>query len=205
MGIVFGVTGTKGPVYEVLAKTSSYEIRNYNQGFLTAEIPMTSDNEGFSALAKYIGVFGKPENTISQPMAMTHPVIKEENTDTSNEVMKFVLPGEYVHIADAPKPTNAKISIHENPPQYLAVIGFSGWYNPSLGVTYLDKLSSSLKHDGYVNFDTNPKDLSWSVAQYHPPFTIPFLRLNEVWIKLTPEKSKKLKELLDNAKANANK
>lgn len=196
MGIVFGVTGTKGPVYEVLVRTSSYEIRYYQQSFLTAEIPMKSDNEGFTALAKYIGVFGKPENDISKPLDMTHPVIKEESTETSVEVMKFVLPEEYQHITDAPKPANAKISIKENPPQYIASIGFSGWYNPALGVNFFNKLSSVLKNDGYISFE-NPKEIAWSVAQYHPPFTIPFLRLNEVWIKLSPEKSEKLKELIE--------
>lgn len=62
MGIVFGVTGTKGPVYDVLCKTNCYEIRHYaqNHPFLTAEVgtsPGGSGNEGFRVLAKYIGQY----------------------------------------------------------------------------------------------------------------------------------------------------
>ena len=63
----------------------------------------TNDNNNFSLLARYIGVFGKPENqraaaafmtspviTEGQKMAMTSPVV----SDKSSKSMAFVLPEE---------------------------------------------------------------------------------------------------------------
>lgn len=76
MGIVFGVTGAKEPAFTLVHRGSSmYEIRLYPKYFV-AEVPMNvggsiegTDSEkknmdtAFGVLAKYIGVFGTPENT----------------------------------------------------------------------------------------------------------------------------------------------
>ena len=73
MGIVFGVTGTKEPAFSLL-KASPYEIRKI-QSYVVAEIASGSSdvdmNKSFGILAKYIGVFGDPENTQSKPTAVT--------------------------------------------------------------------------------------------------------------------------------------
>lgn len=212
MGIVFGVTGTKGPAYNVLLKSSAYEIRAY-EGYLTAETH-TKGGDGFSTLANYIGVFGKPANEVSQALAMTHPVFMETNKKidmtspvfTQASVMKFVLPSEYKTIDQAPKPTDSRVVIKQHNPQYVAVIGFSGWYSEHSGLSQLLKLSKSLKSDGYINVeDANVSELPWSVAQYHPPFTLPFLRLNEVWIQLDPSESEPLRKLLEKQQSELNK
>lgn len=149
-----------------------------------------------------VGVFGQPANEESRPMAMTHPVIMDSKGP--KEVMKFVLPEEFTHVDKAPKPTDPNIVVKENPAQYIAVVGFSGWYNPELGLQQLSKLSSALYKDQFIQTEDR-QSLDWSIAQYHPPFTIPFLRLNEVWIRLDPEQSAALKELLHKSKSIDNK
>lgn len=62
MGIVFGRTGTKEPTFKLL-RSAPYEIRVYPPYFV-AEVQASEDsvNDSFRELAKYIGVFGEPEN-----------------------------------------------------------------------------------------------------------------------------------------------
>jgi len=75
MEIIFGMTGTKEPVYKLINTSASYEIRLY-QPYFIAEVKSATDmGSSFQTLAKYIGVFGTPENLKSQSIAMTAPVI----------------------------------------------------------------------------------------------------------------------------------
>ena len=66
-GHLFGMTGTAEPSFSVVPSGlgGAGELRMY-QPFIVAE--------GFSTLARYIGVFGDPQNEGKQPMAMTAPV-----------------------------------------------------------------------------------------------------------------------------------
>jgi len=131
---------------------------------------------------------------------MTSPVITESN----EEVMQFVLPAEYTSLEQVPKPLDKRVVIKLIPSKLIAVTRFSGSYNKD----YFDKKLRELH--GYVladslepEFENDPMDkadatcVKWSVAQYHPPFTIPFLRRNEVWIELSKANNPKLSTVLD--------
>ncbi|RYH16089.1 hypothetical protein EON65_30675, partial [archaeon] len=64
MGQVIGITGVQEPPYMgLLPANLGYEIRLY-QPIFVAEVPMNgpNSNQAFMSLAKYIGVFGTPEN-----------------------------------------------------------------------------------------------------------------------------------------------
>ena len=69
MGIVFGVTGTQEPPFTLLSSPQNYQVRVYSP-YLIAEVPQLPGQEGnsFTILAKYIGVFGKPETPNTIPM-----------------------------------------------------------------------------------------------------------------------------------------
>jgi len=199
MGIVFGMTGTAEPSYVVLRSAvaaSGFEVRRY-QSMVIAEI-VNSDDSGFSILARYIGVFGTPENDGRVPMAMTAPVIlrplKMAMTSPviqsgQDQLMSFVLPFDIKNVASAPKPSNKRITLREIPSRLLAVRSFSGWYSHDVGKAQFKVLQKDLLDKKLIRQPSGEEEeeASWSTAQYHPPFTLPFLRRNEIWVELTKE------------------
>ena len=88
MGIVFGSTkGLEMPAFEVLASASGYEVRRYAPSVLATAAfgekgwaAAGSDGSPFGALARYIGVFGKPKNQASSKISMTAPVLVDAST-----------------------------------------------------------------------------------------------------------------------------
>ncbi|KAL7566551.1 hypothetical protein ACA910_000621 [Epithemia clementina (nom. ined.)] len=114
MGMVFGRQTVAEPAFEVVYKFTpptssaiSYEIRRYGQRF-AAEVTYPNDGDNkdhkgdnsdstpFSMLAKYIGVFGTPENEGQQAISMTAPVIKEGQgggATSSGEPVKIAMTG----------------------------------------------------------------------------------------------------------------
>lgn len=190
MGIVFGSTGSKEPNFTIDRKTDSYEIRMYPK-YIVADYPMASSNKpdtssGFRELAKYIGVFGDPANATEQPMAMTAPVITtgagaaDDPAAAARKRMSFVMPFELSR-AEVPDPTNPDITVREVAAQTVAVVQFSGWYTDSKGEAYARELTRALVDDKVI---TPAQADHWMVAQYHPPFTIPFMRRNEIWVPI---------------------
>lgn len=195
MGIVFGVTGVKEPAFNMLLQ-SPVEIREY-ASYVVAEVPMKhgADNDAFPSLAKYIGVFGEPQNSAKKSIAMTAPVITESQkiamtapVVTNSDKMSFVLPEEFKSVDDAPVPTDSNVKVKLVPAQTVAVSRFSGWYTDAAGSKHLHKLSMKLKEHGILESTMPIESLDWCVAQYHPPFTLPFLRRNEVWVVVDKDK-----------------
>ena len=106
-----------------------------------------------SELAKYIGVFGTPENEGNTNIAMTAPVVMEQGTQSKQaggptsiamtapviiesnvtaqgmKKMMFMLPDEYDDIAKIPKPTNPAVHIEMIPSEFGAVRRYNGDYN----------------------------------------------------------------------------
>ena len=201
MGAVFGRTGVKEPTYSVLFKSSAnYEVRQYQKYFI-AEVPHRNDGNDFRTLARYIGVFGQPENEPRKPLAMTAPVLMDPTSTTSNsngqqmamtapvintdKTMSFVLPFELKELSDVPKPRDPRIKIKQSNGRTVAVDSFSGWYSDAVGQERFTALCEKLKKDGIIGENEVP---NWSVAQYHPPFTIPFFRRNEIWVDVNKDK-----------------
>lgn len=215
MGIVFGITGVEEPAFRTLVSksgpfVSGYEVRLYSPYFIAevAQIP-GQENNSFGILAKYIGVFGEPANVSKAPMAMTAPVITEPKAErmamtspvisgSGGESMSFVLPFNFKRIQDVPAPTDRRVTIRTIPRRVLAVKKFSGWYSQSEGQKQLEELKACLTADKVI--PESCANLKWSVAQYHPPFTLPFLRRNEIWLELD-ERSERVKQLIKEAEA----
>ena len=151
-----------------------------------------------------IGVFGEPANNQKSPIAMTAPVITEPIEKSSKKIemtspvltiddkMSFILPKEFTTIDDVPKPTDNRVQIRQVPGQVVAISKFSGWYSPAKGLSHLKELYQLLVNNKVLDSDKSLEDVSWCVAQYHPPFTLPFLRRNEVWIHIDKAKITKV-------------
>ncbi|WP_262965131.1 SOUL family heme-binding protein [Methylobacter psychrophilus] len=183
---LFGVRTADQPNYQVLNDYGHIQIRHY-PALVVAQTEITGDyknssNEGFKRLAGYI--FGN--NQKQQKLSMTAPVLQEQSAEKmamtapvlqqkSDEVwlMAFVLPKDYT-LATAPIPGDAQVLIKAIPEKKVAVIQYSGG---------LSEQGIKIKSDELVTWLTNHdyKIISPSrSAAYDPPWTLPFLRRNEV-------------------------
>lgn len=228
MGMVLGKVDVAEPAFQVLlsrtTKTAGgtnaaavpYEIRSYGTRF-AIETEYTGEDETsspFRALAKYIGVFGEPQNKGGVTMAMTAPVVMEDKSTKSggipiamtapvvmgetkkdnHKMMQFILPAEYDSMAKIPQPTDsANVAVKELSPAVGAVHRYSGRYNDEINRRKALTLAQQLKTDG-VSSDLDALVEGFQFWGYNPPFTVPALRRNEVWIPLSQTDVNKLKE-----------
>jgi hypothetical protein len=184
---------TEEPKSTVLEKEPPFEIRAYAP-MIVAEVEVGGDldqasSQGFRLIAAYI--FG--QNQVSEKIAMTAPVTVVDQTIKSAKiamtapvgiesnagkwVVSFVMPTEYT-METIPKPINSQVQLRQIPAVKKAVISFSGFYNDqkvSEKTLELEQWmrSRSLQGSGAPNF-----------ARYNPPWTLPFMRRNEIMINL---------------------
>jgi hypothetical protein len=215
MGIIFGKIEVAEPSFKVLLNRSSvpipYQIRQYNVRYACETTFTGSDtSSAFRALAGYIGVMGSPQNEGSQFIAMTAPVVMEEDQSGSGSIamtapvvttkssittnhkdvkrMQFFLPEEYNNLKSIPKPTNPNVTIHKIPAARGVVHTFSGTAGDVKTKHKVEALVRQLKEDGLeLDEDQVVLQNNYSLWQYNPPFTIPIMRRNEVWIQLTDD------------------
>ena len=90
--------------------------------------------------------------------------------------MHFVMPSEF-SLADLPRPNNPAVRLREIPATDYAVIRFSGFAGTDRVTAKTAELLAWLeKRD--IEPVGNPE-----LARYNPPWTLPFLRRNEVMIR----------------------
>lgn len=226
MGAVVGRIAEETPNHSVVARADGYQVWRY-PGTIVAVVrahklddqnPPRGDqfnNQAFRALARYIGVFGPPQNNAQagagagadadaqslsmtapvilrspQKLAMTAPVILPKpqklhmaapvvvrQHDHDADCMMFVLPSHINTVHDAPRPNNSAISIEQLPPgRCEAVLSFSGIFDMTRASEHAHKLLQLLERDGVtVTGD-------WNAQGYNPPFTLPWLRRNEIHV-----------------------
>lgn len=184
------------PKYIVIQKNDMFEIREYAP-YLVAqtEVRGTFDEMGgkaFRILFKYISGENQQRRNIEmtapviqenrqqegQKIQMTAPVIQE--IDTSNPqstIYSFVMPQEFT-LATLPLPLDKRINLKEIPAKTVAVLKYSGSWgeekykkNEALLLKALD--DAGIKTIGKPNF-----------ARYNSPFSLWFMRRNEVMIEV---------------------
>jgi anionic cell wall polymer biosynthesis LytR-Cps2A-Psr (LCP) family protein len=181
--------------YEVIEKKVDYEIRKYRPYIaMQTEVENTNTNEamsaGFRVLAAYI--FG--DNQGNKSVAMTAPVLEQENTKTTvamtapvleqkilgqnnKRVITFTAPKEYT-LETLPTPNSEKIKFIQIPEKKYAVHRFTWYYTDSRIEEKKKYLLELLKKD---NFKILNEPM---FAGYNGPGTIPFLMKNEILIEV---------------------
>jgi hypothetical protein len=179
------------PKYSVIEKTEPFELRQYAP-MIVAEVKVDGDldeasNQGFRLIAGYI--FG--QNQVSEKIAMTAPVAIEEQSVKSAKIamtvpvniepngsqwtVSFVMPSEYT-LETLPKPLNSKVQLRQVPAVKRAVIQFSGFNNPQKVADKTLELEQWMKTKNLQGVGA-PK-----FARYNPPWSLPFMRRNEIMI-----------------------
>jgi hypothetical protein len=178
--------------YTVVKTEGSIEIRDYASS-IVAETRVNKEreeaiNDGFRRIADYI--FGN--NVSNAKLAMTAPVTQEKSekiamtapvtqqaadNDGKGWKVRFIMPAEYT-LETLPKPKNPEVYIKAIPETRFAVITFSGIGSDER----LKKETETLR--AYISNNHYKEASRPSYAFYNPPWTLPFLRRNEVMIQI---------------------
>ena len=177
------------PEYQATALTNEIELRSYDP-MLVAMVQMSGSrkdaiSEGFRVLADYI--FGN--NTLEQNISMTAPVEQQagqkismtapvQQQQRSNSWMiSFVMPKQFT-LTTIPKPNNEMVKINEVPAQRFITIRFSG-SNSDDNIRKNESALFNYIAQNKINVTGEPK-----YAFYNPPWTLPFMRRNEIMVQL---------------------
>ena len=82
------------------------------------------------------------------------------------------------NIQELPNPSGQNISLEKFNLDKCAVIGFSWFASKNKINKYTEKLKKYVKDNGYAI------DSPFMVNRYDPPWTLPFLRRNEILVKI---------------------
>jgi hypothetical protein len=168
------------PEYKVIKKEGSFELREYSD-FIIAKVEVHAKkydeaaNRGFKLLADFI--FGN--NTKKVTISMTAPVGEEEISAVKDHtyVISFTMPKHY-SLENLPVPNNKAVTFEKIPSHKVAVIRFSGFVNERTIKKKRNELETWITEQR-----VNPQG-NFSSARYDPPWTLWFLRRNEVMVSV---------------------
>jgi SOUL heme-binding protein len=192
---MFGVrSGYEQAPYTVIDRIGeTTEVRRYPPQVVAEAIVEAPDersgrSKAFRALFDYISGANRSQTKISmtapvetatrsETIAMTVPV-ETQSQAAGRYAMRFFLPAGY-DLQTAPQPTDPRVHILELPERTLAVLRFTGSRDAQNVARHLTDL------------DTIVKGSRWRAVGepttmfYDPPWTIPFLRRNEIAVPVS--------------------
>jgi hypothetical protein len=192
---------TPQPTYVVALSEKPFELRDYPP-LVVAEVDVTGQrtdaaNEGFRLLAGYIfgGNVGKASIAMTAPVtqaaeqagapsqvqgsrsseqiAMTAPVL--QSGDQGSWKVRFVMP-EGSTLETMPQPNNPKVQLKGVAAERYATIRFSG----DTSARAVEERTNALA--GFVKARKLKTRGPYTLARYDPPWTLWFLRRNEIWV-----------------------
>ena len=191
VGVLAGpvMSNVEKPDYKVIQTERNIEIRQY-EPMIIAEVEVDGKREdaireGFRLIADYI--FGN--NTVKRDIAMTAPVqqqesqkiamtapVQQQSTGRSWQI-SFVMPSKY-SMETLPEPKNDRVRLKEIMTKKFVVIKFSGT-NSNENVTEHENQLMNYIESNQIKIIDSPK-----YAFYNAPWTLPFMRRNEVMIEI---------------------
>ena len=188
----FTAMAIEEPEFISIEKKDAFEVREY-QPKLIAQVLVTgtfdsASSKGFRLLADFI--FGNNKtNECSKKIDMTAPVVTRDASEkiemtapvVSEETergwyISFNMPKQYSKDT-LPIPNNPEVKIIDVPSEKYAVITFSGLVREKKYVEMLNLLNEEMRKR-----NLEPKG-PVILARYNPPWTLPFLRRNELMIR----------------------
>ncbi len=178
------------PKFSVESKTEHYEIRKY-ETVLVAETKVESEfesagSQAFRILADYI--FGNnksktkismtapvSQQAVSEKIAMTAPVSQIKSG--TGYLVQFTMPNKFTK-ETLPESNDARVNIREIPVRRVAAFEYSGSWSEERYNEKLKLFLENLKQDGVVTTG-NPE-----LARYNSPWSLWFLRRNEILIEV---------------------
>jgi hypothetical protein len=183
---VLGVrVGTEEPPHSVKKLADGVELRTY-QTRVAAETTVTASEEGarsagFRRLAAYIFGANHRDTRIDNPgstqIAMTAPVAQSAGPG-DDWIIRFYMPSEWT-MGDLPSPDDDRVRLVNVPPEKVAVLRFSGNRDAQAVACRTEQLRNTLSAYG---FDAIGETVAWF---YDPPWTLSFLRRNEVAVPVS--------------------
>uniref|UniRef100_A0ACD5ZGG9 Uncharacterized protein n=1 Tax=Avena sativa TaxID=4498 RepID=A0ACD5ZGG9_AVESA len=186
--------------FRVLKREAEYEIRQV-ESYYVAETTMpgrtgfdfSGSSQSFNVLASYLfgkntrseqmemttPVFTRKGEAGGEKMDMTTPVITKKSADENKWKMSFVMPSKYG--PDLPQAKDPSVTIKEVPSKIVAVVAFPGLVTDDDINQRESRLREALQKDTQYRVKV---DSVVEVAQYNPPFTLPFTRRNEVAVEV---------------------
>ena len=194
VGVLAGpvLSDVEKPDYKVIQSEQNIEIRQY-EPMIIAEVEVDGKREdaigdGFRLIADYI--FGN--NTVKRDIAMTAPVqqqesqkiamtapVQQQSTGRSWQI-SFVMPSKY-SMESLPEPNNDRVRLKEILTKKFIVIEFSGT-NSNENVTEHENQLMNYIEGNNLKITGSPK-----YAFYNAPWTLPFMRRNEVMIEINQQ------------------
>ncbi len=186
---LLGIRLGEEPIYDLLKSDGDFEVRKYDSLTL-ASITLNQEydlamEEGLRRLSGYI--YG--QNSSQQEMktwdarsqereelSMIYPVLRERSE--AGWTISFVLP-RHLTLTTAPRPEDTAIYLHRESPRFMATLRYGGHND-------LDKFESKTRElQDWLSQNREFRVVSsFRCAEYDGPLTIPFLRRNEVLVRV---------------------
>ncbi|MCY7313859.1 MAG: heme-binding protein [Pseudoxanthomonas sp.] len=181
------------PAFKTVLQEGDFEVRDY-PALVVAEVTVSGDqkeaaNKGFRLLAGYIFGGNKRRQSIamttpvaqqptSEKIAMTAPVTQTQNAGTWT--VQFTMPAGYT-LDTLPEPNDPQVRLRGLPPERFAALRFSGLARQNDVEAKSEELAAAMRTHGLRATG------QVSLAQYNPPWTLWFLRRNEVMMPVAAE------------------